>query len=804
LAFLNAAQTASEIADRVEFPGEPDVGIRVAQRILDRRDQLGSFANLRQVADVRQVGPERFTEIVVALVGRPRPATPGIVEVLERENQALRRSVADLTASSGRGGEPTRPFNGGRSAGGVRTATGTSITAGTRVTDMFDPTEGPARDRLDGDEVRKLRPTGALIIGERRRPLYFDGRFLAARDLTREQNYFLSRQADLARAGGGGVAHGLVVTRGDSATSVTITLGHGVTPAGELVVVPRSVTVNLANVPEIERLDRAFGLSRVPRPPARNRSGLFVVALRPVEFTANPIASYPTSVEGTRSVEDGDIIEAAAITLVPYRDGRSRDELDMRRAHAAHEIFVDGQQGWSVPEALPVAVVAMDRGVVEWVDPFLVRREVGAEHKDVLGLGFAPRILREAHLLQYDHHLRDVLEGRDALNQGWKFPASAHFAALPPAGRMPSAAIDPTDFTHVYFPQEVDVELSIVPTDEIAALLEESLVLPPVDLTAEGQELESTSVMVLVPVERQRLSTLAATLTSFTRALKPAAPGLVARRRPLEALNGLSRIRIPTPAVRPEAIADGAWRTVLAENDMLWYVRRRNHHTKTEIVGVSLAITGDELAAEEAVNERVRDLRLTTAFRQLESRSSAEAFGATVTTLSAPAILDGPPVLMRGAINELEAVETVDRAAVRPVTERFSEPGLGEGITRLERVAPTLREAAAVKAIAESGAVPELDRLARTASEAELPVLAQKLEEAAATKQPETVAAVVREELAAAERTARLEVGTSPDLPGLTQPVPITAPVTSGSTREVRSPINTVGGIVTPTSTRGG
>lgn len=76
LDFLNAALAAREIADTVEFPGEPDVGMRVSQRLLDRRAELGRFTTLQQVADVVQVGPERFTEIVVALTRDPVPWKP--------------------------------------------------------------------------------------------------------------------------------------------------------------------------------------------------------------------------------------------------------------------------------------------------------------------------------------------------------------------------------------------------------------------------------------------------------------------------------------------------------------------------------------------------------------------------------------------------------------------------------------------------------------------------------------------------------------------------------------------------------
>jgi len=70
LHFLNSAKSAEEIDQAVEIPGERDVGIRVGQHILDRRKELGKFTTVQQVADVQQVGPERFTEIVTTLSGK--------------------------------------------------------------------------------------------------------------------------------------------------------------------------------------------------------------------------------------------------------------------------------------------------------------------------------------------------------------------------------------------------------------------------------------------------------------------------------------------------------------------------------------------------------------------------------------------------------------------------------------------------------------------------------------------------------------------------------------------------------------
>ena len=59
---------------------------------------------------------------------------------------------------------------------------------------MWELTKGAAREKLtaraqvDQETLQALRTSGALVIDERRRrPLYFDGRFLTARDLTREQ-----------------------------------------------------------------------------------------------------------------------------------------------------------------------------------------------------------------------------------------------------------------------------------------------------------------------------------------------------------------------------------------------------------------------------------------------------------------------------------------------------------------------------------------------------------------------------------------------------------------------------------------
>ncbi len=70
LEFLNTATSAAQLDRDIEFPGEPDIGLRLGQRLLDARAALGGrFTDIVQVRAIRLIGPERFTEICVAALG---------------------------------------------------------------------------------------------------------------------------------------------------------------------------------------------------------------------------------------------------------------------------------------------------------------------------------------------------------------------------------------------------------------------------------------------------------------------------------------------------------------------------------------------------------------------------------------------------------------------------------------------------------------------------------------------------------------------------------------------------------------
>ena len=94
--FLNSALTAGEIAQRIEFPDERDIGEKLAARILTGRDAAGGkFTHLQQIADIPYIGPERFTEIIAALTDHPLYIEPESEKIayLFREFSLLRECL---------------------------------------------------------------------------------------------------------------------------------------------------------------------------------------------------------------------------------------------------------------------------------------------------------------------------------------------------------------------------------------------------------------------------------------------------------------------------------------------------------------------------------------------------------------------------------------------------------------------------------------------------------------------------------------------------------------------------------------
>ena len=65
---LNSLNSAEQIVSVVTmYAGKGVLSTRVAQRIISRKEELGRFQDLRQVAAVPGIGDKKFTNIINAL-----------------------------------------------------------------------------------------------------------------------------------------------------------------------------------------------------------------------------------------------------------------------------------------------------------------------------------------------------------------------------------------------------------------------------------------------------------------------------------------------------------------------------------------------------------------------------------------------------------------------------------------------------------------------------------------------------------------------------------------------------------------
>jgi hypothetical protein len=389
--------------------------------------------------------------------------------------------------------------------------------------------------------------------------------------MTREQTYFLARQAELARAGGSGVLHGLIVDQGNppGPEAVVIHSGVGITPAGGLVVITTDLTIQLSDLADEENLDERFGLSETPQQPARTRTGLYVLALRSVEFTANPVASYPADLQAPRTVQDGDIVEATAVSLIPYPNPVNNFDQALQQSAVARQLFVEDNPGEVSDSVLPIAMLSLDRNVIQWIDSRLVRRAAALETSP-LRLNLPDAATQQAFLMQHDAQLQSIVASRAKTGLNANFAATDYFLALPPAGRIPFDAINTAALTQTYFPQQMNVSLCIVPADELPAIIDDSMSLPPIDLTLTAVEYANYSIDVLVPVPRANYAAMHAQFPAAT--LAPALPQTIVSRSPLRTpMQFIGNLRLTLPPA-----AASAWAAAINGQTFGFYLRRRS------------------------------------------------------------------------------------------------------------------------------------------------------------------------------------------------------------------------------------
>jgi len=518
-------------------------------------------------------------------------------------------------------------------------------------------TAGSTRVALEQPDLTTFQANGSVVLDSRRvRPYWFDGRFLNAPALEREQNYFLLREADLAQASGFQTITGLMVDQTDAngnfvgSGSFVIHAGEGVTPAGEMVSVRSDLTVSMASLTEQPSLDAQLGLTVAPAASTKNRSGLYAIALQPMEHNADPISSYPTTVQGPRTTHDSDIVEDTVVSLVPYPNPAASFAASLQQAALARQIFVTGSASALSDSLLPLALVSVQQGAISWIDPYLVRRDSGQQYSGVQ-FGLSDPVAQEAYLLQYDMQLQSIVASRQANGLKANFAASDFLQSIPSVGRFPMDAIDTSSFSQVFFPQEMDVRLSIVPSDELPALLQDALSLPPIDLTLQSSTYSNMAVLALIPVPRANFASLKNSLPDTP--LNPTLPQVLANRSPLQLLR-LYQGAVNLTAV--PAVSNNVWATAIGSQQYGFYLRRPSDPTMVKFT----APTG--VVISSSVNP--------SAFGQAVTFTAALSPASASGTVE---FLDGASVLGNGAVASGVADLTVANLAVgsHPITGSY-------------------------------------------------------------------------------------------------------------------------------------
>ncbi len=399
--------------------------------------------------------------------------------------------------------------------------------------------------------------------------------------------------------------------------------------------IPNDLTIQLSDLTEEQNLGLQFGISTQPQQPARTRTGIYVIALRPVEFTANPITSYPTSIQGSRTTHDGDIVEATAISLVPYPNAINTSDPSQQQSVLARQIFVAGNPGTLSDSLLPLAVVSLQRGAINWVDPYLVRRDSGPQYSGVR-FGLTDPSAQQAYLMQYNAQLQSIVATRQSSGLVANFAATDFFKSLPSAGPFPLDGIGTSDFSQLFFPPQMDVRLSIIPSDELPALVTDSLSLPPIDLTLPATAYSNLAVFALIPVPRNMLASLKTSLPDTP--LNPTLPQVIANRTPLQLLRlfqGNVTFTLPAP------IANSAWATAIGQQKYGFYVRRRSEAIYVDFTSVGLSSSQNPTAFGNPVTFTAT-VRPSNATGTIQFNDGITPLGAPVALVGATASLTVP------------------------------------------------------------------------------------------------------------------------------------------------------------------
>ena len=132
-----------------------------------------------------------------------------------------------------------------------------------------------------------------------------------------------------------------------------------------------------------------------------------------------------------------------------------------------------------------------------------------------------------------------------------------------------------------------------------------------------------------------------------------------------------------------EALKEVAWKSLIAKQQYLWYVRRRNLSYKDEVTGTAIHVMTDEHKDETNMRKYQRDLKLYDDFTHLKVRGSAAADLEMVRLLTIPKFTKSE-ILMRAALKEFGATKLLDEKHAASKSLRFGHRLIGKGLDKIE------------------------------------------------------------------------------------------------------------------------
>jgi len=281
-----------------------------------------------------------------------------------------------------------------------------------------------------------------------------------------------------------------------------------------------------------------------------------------------------------------------------------------------------------------------------------------------------------------------------------------------------------------------------VPDDELPALIEESLLLPPIDLHAPTATLAGLGVMVLAPLPRTDFAPWYSKLGG--RTLKLASPVRELKGNPRALTFSLNYLRDTGLADQPIAgavtEANDDWKNLLRkaqERRLLWFVRRRHLPEESNVAGAAVDATNPSLIDRGGLLKVIaKDSDLAKQLADLRARNIPE-IDALVTRFAERRFVAQPAL-----IKTLATAATADpKAAADKIIAALSPAAnaeYGKGLSVITSGDSALEKSLAKDAIVSSGVLSEVDALARVVPAAKRADFVKELKDAA--KKPASLA----------------------------------------------------------------